>query len=72
MKYADFEDIMSAERMNGTDVIDEENGTFETLPNTESQETPGSAPASKKVLRNGNVLIKQGSRTFNAQGAEVR
>lgn len=58
--------------LNGTDVIDEENGTFETLPNTESLETPGSAPASKKLLRNGCILIKQGSRTFNAQGAEVR
>ncbi len=58
--------------LNGTDVIDEETGTFETLPNTEALETPGSAPASKKLLRNGIILIKQGPRTFNAQGAEVR
>lgn len=58
--------------LNGTDVIDEENGTFETLPSTESLETPGSAPASKKLLRNGCILIKQGSRTFNTLGSEVR
>jgi len=54
--------------MNGTDVIDEETGTFETLPAAEALETPASATAAKKLLRNGIILIKQGSKTFTLQG----
>ena len=58
--------------LNGTDVIDEENGTFETLSSTEAIENINNASAPTKVIRNGNVLIKQGNKTYTLQGQEVK
>ena len=58
--------------LNGTDVIDEENGTFATQSSATAIENINNASAPTKVIRNGNVLIKQGNKTYTLQGQEVR
>ena len=58
--------------LNGTDVIDEENGTFETLSSTEGIEKINDASAPIKVISNGGIFIKQGDKTYTLQGQEVR
>ena len=58
--------------LNGTDVIDEENGTFETLSSTEAVEKINDASAPIKVISNGGIFIKQGDKTYTLQGQEVR
>ncbi len=58
--------------LNGTDVIDEENGTFATQSSATAIENINNASAPTKVIRNGNVLIKQGNKTYTIQGQDVR
>lgn len=58
--------------LNGTDVIDEENGTFATQSSATAIENINNASAPTKVIRNGNVLIKQGNKTYTLQGQEVK
>ena len=58
--------------LNGTDIIDEENGTFETLPGAEAIDNINNASAPTKVISNGSVFIKQGDKTYTLQGQEVR
>lgn len=58
--------------LNGTDVIDEENGTFATQSSATAIENINNASAPTKVISNGNVLIKQGNKTYTIQGHDVR
>ncbi len=58
--------------LNGTDVIDEENGTFATQSSATAIENINNASAPAKVISNGNVLIKQGNKTYTIQGQEVK
>jgi hypothetical protein len=58
--------------LNGTDIIDEENGTFATQSSATAIENINNASAPTTVIRNGNVLIKQGNKTYTLQGQEVR
>lgn len=58
--------------LNGTDVIDEENGTFATQSSATAIENINNASAPTKVFSNGNVLIKQGNKTYTIQGQEVK
>ena len=58
--------------LNGTDIIDEENGTFATQSSATAIENINNASAPTKVISNGNVLIKQGNKTYTIQGHDVR
>lgn len=58
--------------LNGEDIIDEEVGSFATQSGTTAIEDINGASAPAKVINNGNVLIKQGDKTYNVQGAQVR
>ena len=58
--------------LNGTDIIDEENGTFATQSSATAIENINNVSAPTKVISNGNVLIKQGDKTYTIQGQEVR
>lgn len=58
--------------LNGTDIIDEENGTFATQSSATAIENINNVSAPTKVISNGNVLIKQGNKTYTIQGHDVR
>ena len=58
--------------LNGTDIIDEENGTFATQSSATAIENINNVSAPIKVISNGNVLIKQGNKTYTIQGHDVR
>ena len=58
--------------LNGTDIIDEENGTFETLSSPEAIDNISNASAPTKVISNGSVFIKQGDKTYTLHGQEVK
>ena len=58
--------------LKGTEVIDEETGTFETLPGAEAIDNINDASTSTKIISNGSVIIKQGDKTYTLQGQEVK
>ncbi len=58
--------------LNGTDVIDEENGTFATQSSATAIENINNAYAPIKVISNGSIFIKQGNKTYTIQGQEVK
>ena len=58
--------------LNGTDVIDEENGTFATQSSATAIENINNVSAPTKVISTGGVFIKQGDKTYTLQGQEVR
>ena len=58
--------------LNGTDVIDEENGTFATQSSATAIENINNASAPIKVISNGSIFIKQGNKTYTIQGQEVK
>lgn len=55
---------------NGTEVIDEETGSFETQSNepTGLNGCDSITPAPHKFLENGQMLIRSGNATYNVQG----
>lgn len=58
--------------LNGTEIIDEEVGTFATQSNTTALENVYGAPAPTKVISNGTIMIKQGDKTYTITGIEAR
>ena len=56
----------------GTEVIDEENGTFATQSVATALDNTNSTYSPTKVLNNGCILIKQGNKTFTITGTEVK
>lgn len=58
--------------LNGTDVIDEENGTFATQSSATAIDNINNASAPIKVISNGSIFIKQGNKTYTIQGQEVK
>lgn len=58
--------------MNGTDVIDEEVGSFATQSGTTAIDNINGSSSPEKVISNGNVLIKQGNKTYTLQGTEIK
>ena len=58
--------------LNGTDVIDEESGTFATQSSTTALDNINGANTPTKVINNGCILIKQGDKTYTITGAEIR
>ena len=58
--------------LNGTDVIDEESGTFATQSNTTALDNINGAGTPTKVINNGCILIMQGDKTYTITGAEIR
>ena len=60
--------------MKGTEVIDEETGSFETLSDETTglgeQESTLSIP--KKIIENGQILIRSGKKIYTLQGNNVR
>ena len=60
--------------MNGTEVIDEETGSFETQSNepTGLNGCESITPAPQKFIENGQMLIRSGNATYNVQGSNIR
>lgn len=60
--------------LNGTEVIDEETGSFETQSNepTGLNGCENITPAPQKFLENGQMLIRSGNATYNVQGSNIR
>ena len=58
--------------LNGTDIIDEENGTFATQSSATAIDNINNASAPIKVISNGSIFIKQGNKTYTIQGQEVK
>lgn len=58
--------------LNGTDVIEEEVGTFATKSNTTALENINGTSAPMKVISNGTIMIKQGDKTYTITGLEAR
>jgi hypothetical protein len=58
--------------LNGTDVIDEDSGTFATQSSTTALDNINGANTPTKVINNGCILIKQGDKTYTITGAEIR
>ncbi len=58
--------------LNGTDIIDEENGTFATQSNATDIDNINNVSAPTKVISNGSVFIKQGDKTYTLQGQVIR
>ena len=58
--------------LNGTDIIDEENGTFATQSSATAIDNINNASAPIKVISNGGIFIKQGDKTYTLQGQEVK
>ena len=56
----------------GTEVIDEENGTFATQSVATALDNTNSTYSPTKVLNNGCILIKQGNKTYTITGAELK
>ena len=56
----------------GTEVIDEENGTFATQSVATALDNTNSTYSPTKVLYNGCILIKQGNKTFTITGTELK
>ena len=59
--------------MKGTEVIDEETGSFETQSNepTGLNGCESITPAPQKFLENGQMLIRSGNATYNVQGSNI-
>lgn len=60
--------------MNGTEVIDEEAGSFETLSDGEEGLEQNSVFSSEpqKMIKDGQMLIRSGNATYNVQGSNIR
>ena len=58
--------------LNGTDVIDEESGTFATQSSTTALDNINGAGTPTKAINNGCILIMQGDKTYTITGAEIR
>ena len=58
--------------LKGTDVIDEEVGSFATQSGTTAIDNINGSSSPAKVISNGNVLIKQGNKTYTLQGTEIK
>lgn len=60
--------------LNGTEIIDEETGSFETQSNepTGLNGCESITPAPHKFLENGQMLIRSGNATYNVQGSNIR
>ena len=61
--------------MNGTEVIDEETGSFETLSEApEGTDEIGSegGRTTRKIMEDGQVLIKRGKTTYTLQGTKMK
>ena len=58
--------------LNGEDIIDEEVGSFATQSGTTAIDNINESFFPAKVISNGNVLIKQGNKTYTLQGHEVK
>lgn len=58
--------------LNGTEVIDEEAGTFATQSNTEALDNINGASYPTKVFHNGCILIQQENKTYTITGTEVK
>lgn len=58
--------------LNGTDVIDEDSGTFATQSSTTALDNINGANTPTKVINNGCILIKQGDKTYTITGTEIR
>ena len=58
--------------LNGEDIIDEEVGSFATQSGTTAIDNINGSFSPEKVISNGNVLIKQGNKTYTLQGTEIK
>ena len=60
--------------MNGTEVIDEETGSFKTLSNEMTGLNPctGFSSDPQKMIKDGQVLIRSGNATYNLEGTSIR
>ena len=58
--------------LNGEDIIDEEVGSFATQSGTTAIDNISGSSSPAKVINKGNVLIKQGDKTYTLQGQEVK
>lgn len=58
--------------LNGADVIDEEVGSFATQSGTTAIDNISGSSSPAKVINKGNVLNKQGDKTYTLQGQEVK
>ena len=58
--------------LNGEDIIDEEVGSFATQSGTTAIDNINGSFSPEKVISNGNVLIKQGNKTYNLQGKKIK
>lgn len=59
--------------LKGTEVIDEETGSFETLSNDPTGiKNNGLSSEPKKMIKDGSVLIRSGNATYNVQGSNIR
>ena len=59
--------------LNGTEIIDEETGSFETLSNDPTGiKNNGLSSEPQKMIKDGRVLIRSGNATYNVQGSNIR
>ena len=60
--------------LKGTEVIDEETGSFETLSNEMTGLNPctGFSSDPQKMIKDGQVLIRSGNATYNLEGTSIR
>lgn len=61
--------------LKGTEVIDEETGSFETQSDGEEgleQNSVFSSEPQKMMIKDGQVLIRSGNATYNVQGSNIR
>ena len=68
--YADSTYYYTRQSLNGTEIIDEETGSFETQSNeqTDLNGYENVTPSPHKFLENGQMLIRSGNATYNVQG----
>lgn len=59
--------------LKGTEVIDEEVGSFETLSNGEEglEQNSGNSSEPQKIIKDGQVLIRSGNATYNVEGTSI-
>ena len=60
--------------LKGTEVIDEEVGTFETQSDGEEglEQNSGNSSEPQKIIKDGQVLIRSGNATYNVEGTSIR
>ena len=60
--------------LNGTEVIDEETGSFETQSDGEEglEQNSGNSSKPQKMIKDGQVLIRSGNATYNLEGTSIR